>query len=195
MSVKGPELLNKYVGESEKAVRMVFNRARASAPCLIFFDEIDALCPKRDEAQSEATQRVVNTLLTELDGVDGRQGVFVLGATNRPDIIDPALLRPGRIDKLKYVPLPDGAGRQKILARITESLPIDQVDMSFIAAETQGYSGADIAALVREACAMAIRDVAAHVHMSHFKSALLKSRASVSDKDHKVYLELQKQFE
>ena len=99
ISIKGPELLNKYVGESEKAVRQVFQRARASTPCIIFFDELDALVPRRDTSMSESSSRVVNTLLTELDGLNDRKGVFVIGATNRPDMIDPAMLRPGRLDK------------------------------------------------------------------------------------------------
>ena len=108
ISVKGPELLNKYVGESEKSVRSVFSRAKASAPCIIFFDELDALCPKRSgsDGGNQVTERVVNALLAEMDGVDQRRSVYVIAATNRPDIIDPAMLRGGRLDKLLYVPLP-----------------------------------------------------------------------------------------
>ena len=99
ISIKGPELLNKYVGESERAIRQVFTRARASVPCVIFFDELDALVPRRDTSLSESSSRVVNTLLTELDGLNDRRGIFVVAATNRPDMIDPAMLRPGRLDK------------------------------------------------------------------------------------------------
>lgn len=158
VSVKGPELLNKYVGESEKAVRMVFARARASVPCLIFFDEMDALCPKRDDSKSEATSRVVNTLLTELDGMEGREGVFVLAATNRPDMIDPALLRPGRIDKKLFVPMPNLTDRAMILKTVARSIPqANEINFDLVARKTEGYSGADLNALVREASTLAIR--------------------------------------
>jgi ribosome biogenesis ATPase len=116
ISIKGPELLNKYVGESERAVRQVFARARASAPCVVFFDELDALCPRRGgegagggQESSGVSERVVNQLLTEMDGLDVRRSIFVLAATNRPELIDPAMLRPGRLDRLVFVPLPSGA--------------------------------------------------------------------------------------
>jgi ribosome biogenesis ATPase len=116
ISVKGPELLDKYVGESERAVRALFARARASAPCVVFFDELDALAPRRgaggaDGGGGGVSERVVNQLLTEMDGLDARRDVFVLAATNRPDIIDPAMLRPGRLEKLVYVPRPAPANR------------------------------------------------------------------------------------
>ncbi|KAH9835158.1 P-loop containing nucleoside triphosphate hydrolase protein, partial [Rhodofomes roseus] len=114
ISVKGPELLNKYVGESERAVRQVFSRARASAPCVILFDELDALVPRRDEALSESSARVVNTLLTELDGLDARRAVYVIAATNRPALIGHAMCRPGRLDKLLYVDLPSAEERTEI---------------------------------------------------------------------------------
>lgn len=111
ISIKGPELLNKYVGESEKAVRQLFKRARASAPCVIFFDELDSLCPKRGSENNSSSERVVNQLLTEMNGLEERGDVFIIAATNRPDIIDPAMLRPGRLDKLLYVPLPTKSDR------------------------------------------------------------------------------------
>ncbi|KAI9464457.1 ribosome biogenesis ATPase RIX7 [Lactarius psammicola] len=167
ISVKGPELLNKYVGESERAVRQVFARARASSPCIIFFDELDALVPRRDEALSESSARVVNTLLTELDGLDARRGVFVLGATNRPDMLDPAMCRPGRLDKLLYVDLPSPDERAEIvrtlLARRRVPLapsalaPADRVAEMVGGERGEGYSGADLAALVREAGVRALR--------------------------------------
>ncbi|KAH9955936.1 ribosome biogenesis ATPase RIX7 [Russula dissimulans] len=181
ISVKGPELLNKYVGESERAVRQVFARARASSPCIIFFDELDALVPRRDDTLSESSARVVNTLLTELDGLDARRGVFVLAATNRPDMLDPAMCRPGRLDKLLYVdlPAPDERGEivRTLLARRRVplfSLPPDhhargqgqgqgQGQAADVVAEMvrgdrgAGYSGADLAALVREAGVRALR--------------------------------------
>ncbi|XP_048968447.1 nuclear valosin-containing protein-like isoform X4 [Canis lupus dingo] len=120
ISVKGPELLNMYVGESERAVRQVFQRARSSAPCVIFFDEVDALCPRRSDRETGASVRVVNQLLTEMDGLEARQQVFIMAATNRPDIIDPAILRPGRLDKTLFVGLPPPADRLAILKTITK---------------------------------------------------------------------------
>ncbi|WVR08645.1 hypothetical protein IAU60_005702 [Kwoniella sp. DSM 27419] len=162
ISVKGPELLNKYVGESERAVRQVFTRARASSPCVIFFDELDALVPRRDDSMSESSARVVNTLLTELDGLDARKAVYVIGATNRPDMIDPAMVRPGRLDKLLYVDLPSPNERFEILKTHTKKTPIDEVSWSGIkdivaSSSCDGFSGADIAALVREAATLALR--------------------------------------
>ena len=154
ISIKGPELLNKYVGESEKAVRMLFKRAMSSAPCVIFFDELDSLCPKRGSENNSSSERVVNQLLTEMDGLEERRGVFVIAATNRPDIIDPAMLRPGRLDKLLYVPLPTKEDRLQILQTLCRKVPIgDDVDLKKIAFDNHcdGYSGADLSALVREA--------------------------------------------
>ena len=124
ISIKGPELLNKYVGESERAVRQVFSRARASAPCIIFFDELDALCPRRSGEATTSSERVVNQLLTEMDGLEPRLSVFIIAATNRPDLIDPAMLRPGRLDKLLYVPLPEKTERAEILKTITAQMPL-----------------------------------------------------------------------
>ena len=160
-----------YVGESERAVRQVFARARASSPCIIFFDELDALVPRRDEALSESSSRVVNTLLTELDGLDARRGVFVLGATNRPDMLDPAMCRPGRLDKLLYVDLPSPDERSEIVRtllvrrRVPLALPSTPSALSpadcvaeMVGGERgEGYSGADLAALVREAGVRALR--------------------------------------
>nr|ODN96171.1 ribosome biogenesis ATPase [Cryptococcus depauperatus CBS 7855] len=162
ISVKGPELLNKYVGESERAVRQVFIRARASSPCVIFFDELDALVPRRDDSMSESSARVVNTLLTELDGLDSRKAVYVIGATNRPDMIDPAMVRPGRLDKLLYVDLPSATERFEILKTHTKKTPINEDAWSDIkrvitSDKCDGFSGADVAALVREAATLALR--------------------------------------
>ncbi|KAG0304151.1 hypothetical protein BGZ98_005874 [Dissophora globulifera] len=160
ISVKGPELLNKYVGESERGIRQVFARARASAPCVIFFDELDALCSRRDDSQSEASARVVNTLLTELDGMENRSAVYVIAATNRPDIIDPAMLRPGRLDKLLYVQLPTMEERLDILQTLSRKTPLgSDVDLAVVAADErcEGFSGADLASLVREAGMSALR--------------------------------------
>jgi ribosome biogenesis ATPase len=190
ISVKGPELLNKvsfsyfffplcgkkelilivqYVGESERAVRQVFARARASSPCIIFFDELDALVPRRDDTLSESSARVVNTLLTELDGLDARRGVFVLAATNRPDMLDPAMCRPGRLDKLLYVDLPAPEERAEIMrtllagsrrrCRVPLLSPAVVEDVAVMMGSPKGddYSGADLAALVREAGVRALR--------------------------------------
>ncbi|KAI8924693.1 P-loop containing nucleoside triphosphate hydrolase protein [Entophlyctis helioformis] len=162
ISVKGPELLNKYVGESERAVRMVFQRAQASSPCVIFFDELDALCPSRsNEAESQSSSRLVNTLLTEMDGMSGRRQVYVIAATNRPDMIDPAMLRPGRLDKTLYVDLPNAAERRDILVTMTRKTPLSaSVDLDAVARheKADGFSGADLASLVREAAVSALRE-------------------------------------
>lgn len=162
ISVKGPELLNKYVGESERAVRQVFQRARASAPCIIFFDELDALVPRRNSSLSESSARVVNTLLTELDGLNDRNGIFVVGATNRPDMIDPAMLRPGRLDKTLYIELPTADERLDILKTLTRAnhTPLaPDVDLKAIANDQRcrNYSGADLSLLVREAGVFALK--------------------------------------
>ena len=134
ISIKGPELLNKYVGESEKAVRQLFKRATQSAPCVIFFDELDSLCPKRGSDNNTSSERVVNQLLTEMDGLEERVGVFVIAATNRPDIIDPAMLRPGRLDKLLYVPLPNSDDRLSILKTCWRKVPMAPgIDLARIA--------------------------------------------------------------
>lgn len=157
ISVKGPELLNKYVGESERAVRLIFQRAAVSAPCVVFFDEVDSLCPIRNSESNQTTERVVNQLLTEMDGIQNRQQVYILAATNRPDIIDPAMLRPGRLERLMYVPLPDEAGRIDILRKTTASIPLgSDVNFELLSKQTQGYSGADLASLVREAGIVAV---------------------------------------
>ncbi|TRM70111.1 P-loop containing nucleoside triphosphate hydrolase protein [Schizophyllum amplum] len=161
VSVKGPELLNKYVGESERAVRQVFARARASAPCVVFFDELDALVPRRDDSMSESSARVVNTLLTELDGLDSRGGVYVLGATNRPDMIDPAMVRPGRLDKLLYVDLPDADERAEIVRTVTRTVPLEPearpLVEDIVRQRCDGYSGADLASVAREAGVVALK--------------------------------------
>ncbi|KAL4066708.1 P-loop containing nucleoside triphosphate hydrolase protein [Scleroderma yunnanense] len=164
ISVKGPELLNKYVGESERAVRQVFSRARASSPCVIFFDELDALVPRRDDSLSDSSARVVNTLLTELDGLDTRKSVYVIAATNRPDIIDPAMVRPGRLDKLLYVDLPSTEERVEILRTLVRKVPLQDETVpprieTLIRERCEGYSGADIAAVVREAGVVALKRV------------------------------------
>ncbi|KAK5946401.1 Ribosome biogenesis ATPase rix7 [Knufia obscura] len=159
ISVKGPELLNKYVGESERSVRTLFSRARSSVPVIIFFDELDALVPRRDGANSEASSRVVNTLLTELDGVGAsREGIYIIAATNRPDIIDPAMMRPGRLETLLYVGLPGEHDRVEILRTLTKRLRAFEwtEQMDEIARGCERFSGADLESLVRQASFAAI---------------------------------------
>lgn len=128
------------MGESERAVRLIFQRAAVSAPCVVFFDEVDSLCPIRNSESNQTTERVVNQLLTEMDGIQNRQQVYILAATNRPDIIDPAMLRPGRLERLMYVPLPDEAGRIDILRKTTASIPLgSDVNFELLSKQTQGY--------------------------------------------------------
>ena len=161
ISIKGPELLNKYVGESERAVRTLFARARAAAPCVLFFDELDSLAPRRgNDSGNQASERVVNQLLTEMDGLEARSATFVVAATNRPDMIDPAMLRPGRLDKLLYVPLPPPDGRAAILRTLTRKTPLAPgLDVARVGESGRcgGFSGADLASLVREACVAALK--------------------------------------
>ncbi|KAI8976013.1 P-loop containing nucleoside triphosphate hydrolase protein [Pilobolus umbonatus] len=177
ISVKGPELLNKYVGESERGVRQVFARARASAPCVIFFDELDALCSRRDDQQSDASARVVNTLLTELDGVENRSQVYVIAATNRPDMIDPAMLRPGRLDKLLYVELPTPSERFDILTKLSSKTPLGpDVSLLDVANDPrcEGFSGADLASLVRESAVASLRS-------KFYKSGVMDTSISAAE--------------
>ncbi|MFC7154705.1 AAA family ATPase [Halomarina halobia] len=161
--VAGPELIDKYVGESERAIREVFERARQTAPTIVFFDEIDALAGRRGEGH-EVTERVVSQLLTELDGLAANPNLVVLAATNRYEVLDPALLRPGRLEAHVEVPLPDEAARRAILAVHTDGKPLaDDVDLDELAADTVGYSGAELEALVRQASLLAIRELAAEL--------------------------------
>ncbi|KAJ0003280.1 hypothetical protein NQD34_008378 [Periophthalmus magnuspinnatus] len=152
ISIKGPELLSKYIGASEQAVRDVFQKAQAAKPCILFFDEFDSLAPRRGHDSTGVTDRVVNQLLTQLDGVEGLQGVYVLAATSRPDLIDPALLRPGRLDKCLYCPPPDLVSRLEILTTLSSglSLAVD-VDLEQLAADTKQFTGADLKALLYNA--------------------------------------------
>lgn len=164
ISVKGPALLSKYVGESERGVREVFRKAKQAAPCLVFFDEIDALVPRRsaDAADSHVSERVVGQFLAELDGVEQLKGVLVLAATNRPDIIDPALLRPGRFDAVVEIPRPDERERLEILAVHTRGKPLaEDVCLATVAARTKDLTGADLGAICQRASLHAIRDVIA----------------------------------
>ncbi|WP_228389378.1 AAA family ATPase [Cumulibacter manganitolerans] len=192
MSVKGAELLNKWVGESERAVRELFRRARQAAPTLIFMDEVDALAPPRGQGtDGGTTDRVVASLLTELDGVEALNNVFVIGATNRPDLVDPAMLRPGRLDKMIYVPPPDAEARAAILKASARHTPVTAgVDFDALAQRLDGYSSADCAALVREAALVAMRrDLdAPKVTKADFEQATKNVKASL-DPEQVAWLE------
>ncbi|OXB84728.1 UNVERIFIED_CONTAM: hypothetical protein H355_001205 [Colinus virginianus] len=175
ISVKGPELLSKYIGASEQAVRDIFNRAQAAKPCIVFFDEFDSIAPRRGHDNTGVTDRVVNQLLTQLDGVEGLQGVYVLAATSRPDLIDPALLRPGRLDKCLYCPPPDQNSRCEILKALSHSLSLaNDVDLEYLAAKTEHFTGADLKALLYNAQLEAIHNLS---------SGLTQDFGSSSDSD------------
>ena len=175
ISIKGPEIFNKYVGESERAVREIFRKARAAAPCVIFFDEIDAIASTRGQSDtSGVSQKVVSQLLIELDGLEELKGVFLMGATNRPDIIDPALRRPGRFDKLIKVGIPDLISREEIFkAHFKGSRISDEVDFTELARQTEGFTGAEIALIVEEAKMFTIEEfVEMNLHGKYDKSSL-----------------------
>nr|MDO8077129.1 CDC48 family AAA ATPase [Candidatus Freyarchaeota archaeon] len=201
ISVKGPELLSKWVGESEKAVREVFRKARTASPSIIFFDEFDALAPRRGSGagDSQVTERVISSLLTEIDGLEALHDVVVMAATNRPDILDPALLRPGRFDRLILVPAPDDAARLKIFELYTRGrgMPLaDDVDIERLTRETKGYVGADIEAVCREAAILALReDVNAEkVYMRHFEEAIKKVHPTVTPEMIRWYERVEDRF-
>jgi transitional endoplasmic reticulum ATPase len=212
ISVKGPELLSKWVGESEKGVREIFRKARQAAPCIIFFDEIDALAPTRggDFGNSHVTERVISQLLTELDGLEILTNIVVIAATNRPDIIDTALLRPGRFDRLLYVSPPDEQSRIQILQIHTKKKPLaEDVKLEELARQMEGYTGADIASVASAAVMLALR---AHISkyqdpkkaeenakdlkigMQHFKDAMKKIRP-LSTKELDTYKSITEQFD
>ncbi|KAF2645911.1 AAA-domain-containing protein [Massarina eburnea CBS 473.64] len=196
ISVKGPELLNKYVGESERALRQVFMRARSSVPCVIFFDELDALVPKRSSELHEASARVVNTLLTELDGLSTREGIYLIAATNRPEMIDDAMLRPGRLETLLYVQLPEPQERVEILrAQILQRGGIMNEDLANVAArdECTNFSGADLESLLRKAGQNALRRGANKVEEIDVLTAATNIKPSVGNIKH--YEKLRQQFE
>ena len=185
ISIKGPEVFSKWVGESEKAIREVFRKARMSAPAIVFFDEIDALVPRRGAgyADSGVTERVISQLLTEIDGIEPLQEVIILAATNRPDILDPAILRPGRLDRMIYVPEPNEEGRYQIFKIHTKNMPLaEDVDLRELARLTKGYSGADIESVCREAALIALRrDInSKEVRFSDFREALKKIGPSIT---------------
>ncbi|MGC8556794.1 MAG: AAA family ATPase, partial [Fervidicoccus sp.] len=196
---RGPEVLSKWVGESEKAIREIFRRARQVAPTVIFFDEIDSITPARGLRydSSGVTDRIVNQLLTEIDGIQPLSNVVVIGATNRPDILDPALLRPGRFDRLVYIPPPDKKSRLDILKIHTRKVPLaSDVDLEKLADMTEGYTGADLEALVREAVMLALREKleARPVEFKYFLKAMETVGPSLTREEVEKYERLAKQL-
>ncbi len=192
ISIRGPEIFNKYVGESEKAVREIFKKARQTAPCILFFDEIDAIMSSRsDRDDTGVSKRIVNQFLAELDGMQSLQNVLVIGATNRADILDPAVLRPGRFDSVVFVPPPDVEARKEILRVHTKNMPLGpNVDLDQLAEMTEGFSGADIEGLTREAAMAAVREdwKTKPVTMEHFKLAMKEIRPTISEEDAKRFM-------
>ena len=196
LSIKGPEIMSKWMGDSEKAVRQIFKKAKQIAPSIIFLDEIDAIAPKRGHLNdSGTTERVVNQLLTSMDGFEDMEKVMVVGATNRPDIIDPALLRPGRFDSLTLVPLPDIKDREAIIRVNTKNMQLDNVDFKLLAAKTEWFSGADITALCRESGLNAIRNGRSVVVQSDFEKALKNVYPSCDKSIIKWYEDFSKKIE
>jgi transitional endoplasmic reticulum ATPase len=198
ISVRGPQLLSKWVGESEKAIRQTFRKARQVSPTVIFFDELDSLAPSRgQEAGSNVSERVVNQLLTELDGLEEMGEVMVIAATNRPDMIDPALIRSGRFDRLVMVGAPDQAGREKILEIHTKDTPLaPDVSLKEIAEITDGYVGSDLESICREAAIEALRAAAdaEEVEMSHFRKAIESVRPTISEDLLDYYESVEEEF-
>ena len=195
--VRGPELLNKWVGDSEKGIRKIFEKARQSSPAIIFFDEIDAIAPRRGMSENQVTDRVVNTLLAEMDGLEDLSEVVIIGATNRPDIIDPALLRPGRFDKLLLTPPPNEKGRLEIFKIHTKAMPLAKdTNITELAKKTEGYVGADIEAVCREAAMLALREdiKAKEVPNKTFALATQRVQPSVSKELMDKYQELEEGY-
>jgi transitional endoplasmic reticulum ATPase len=185
ISIKGPEIFSKWVGESEKAIREVFRKGRTAAPAIIFFDEIDSIVPRRGMgyADSGATERVISQLLTEMDGIEALENVVIIAATNRPDILDPAVLRPGRFDRLIYIPAPDQKTLEQIFKIYTANMPLDKsVNIKGLATMASGCSGADIEAVCREAALNALRNdaEAKEVTADDFASAMENIKPSIT---------------
>ncbi|PSP60396.1 ATPase [Halobacteriales archaeon QH_7_66_37] len=198
ISVRGPQLLSKWVGESEKAIRQTFRKARQVAPTVIFFDELDSLAPGRGgDVGSNVSERVVNQLLTELDGLEEMEDVMVIGATNRPDMIDPALIRSGRFDRLVMIGEPDTEGREQILKIHTEDMPLSpDVSLRELAEVTEGYVGSDLESIAREAAIQALRqdEDAEIVEMRHFREAMEDVRPTITDDIRDYYERMEEEF-
>ncbi|WP_292389639.1 CDC48 family AAA ATPase [Methanosarcina sp. UBA5] len=199
ISVKGPEIFSKWLGESEKAIRETFRKARQVAPCVIFFDEIDSIAsmPGMESTDSHTSERVLNQLLTEMDGLESLRDVVVIAATNRPNLLDPAILRPGRFDRLVYIGSPDRKGRLKIFRIHTKDTPLaDDVDLEALADITEGYVGADIESVCREAVMIALRENfdVENVEMRHFREALKKVKPTITENIAQFYEKIEAQF-
>lgn len=200
IQIKGPSLLSMWVGKSEEGVRKVFERARQVSPCIIFFDEIDSMASKRSEGRTagpRVTENVLNQLLSEMDGIEDLNNVIVIGATNRPDMLDPALMRPGRFDRIVYVPVPTKEGRLQILKIHTGKMPLDKsVNIEKIAEDTEGYTGADIESLAREAAMLALREDinSEKISKEHFDKAMEKVLPSVSRHDQDKYKQIEQKY-
>ncbi len=199
ISIKGPQVFSKWVGESEKAIRKIFSKARQVAPCVIFIDEIDSIAPNRGSSMDAgSTDRVVNQLLTELDGIESLEDVVVIAATNRPDLIDPAVLRPGRLDRHVYIPVPDEKTRKKIFDVHTQDMPLaDDVNLDKLSKMTENYVGSDIASICREAGMNALRtDIESdNVDMEDFKDSVEDTEPSADEKEIENFREKVKKFE
>jgi len=199
IQVKGPSLLSMWVGKSEEGMRKVFERARQVAPCIIFFDEIDALAGRRGiEVGTKVTERVLNQMLAEMDGLEDLNDILVIGATNRPDMLDPALLRPGRFDRILLVSSTDEKGRERILNIHTKDMPIKNKEklIEEIAKKTDGYTGADLESVVREAAMLALRESmdSKEVKKKHFDEALKKIKPSVTKSTIGAYKKIEEAF-
>jgi transitional endoplasmic reticulum ATPase len=198
IQVKGPSLLSMWVGKSEEGVRKIFERARQVSPCVIFFDEMDALASKRGlESGTKVTERVLNQLLAEMDGLEELNNITVIAATNRPDMLDTALLRPGRFDRILLVPGPLKEGRLQILKIHTKKVPLDKdIDLKKLAEQTEGFVGADLENLVRESAMLALRENidTQLVSKKHFDEALKKVRPSVTQTTMETYKKMEEQY-
>ena len=198
IQVKGPSLLSMWVGKSEEGVRKIFERARQVAPCIIFFDEIDAIASRRGiDMGSHVTDRVLNQLLAEIDGLEELENVIVIAATNRPDMLDPGLLRPGRFDRILLIGVPDKEARLQILKIHTKNMPLAKdVNIEKFSGETEGYVGADLESVAREAAMLALRqDIkASEVKKKHFEDAMKKVRGSVSKGDVERYKKVESEY-
>jgi transitional endoplasmic reticulum ATPase len=196
ISIRGPQMLSKWVGESEKAIREIFRKARQVSPAIIFFDELDSIAPMRGmDDGSHVMERVVNQLLAELDGLEALKDVVVIAATNRPDILDPALLRSGRFDRLLLIGAPDKLGRYEILKIHTTKMPNnDDVNLEELAELTEGYVGSDLDSLCREAAMLALREELDKVDMNHYREALKKVRPSVEESMVSYYERISERF-
>jgi transitional endoplasmic reticulum ATPase len=185
ISIKGPELLSKWVGESEKAVREIFRKAKLASPCIVFFDELDSIAPRRGSigTDSGVTERVISQLLTELDGLSSSKEIILIAATNRPDILDPALIRPGRIDRLCYVPPPTVTERLEIYKIFTTKMPLGpDVNLEKLSTQSDFFTGADIESHCRESAIRALRENirAKKINLSHFELAMKDIHPSAS---------------